>query len=302
MNRATRATRDAIAAAVLVGVGGALCVFLDTAEWLSANVLRWESIQLDDLLLASILAICATTWFALRRWREARRLLDAQAASEREKALYVAKLEELSGELLRSEQTERARIAELLHDDVGQTLYACRLQLEHARSRTADAALQAVLTEAYELAGNAMASTRDLSSQISPPILHDLGLADAVEWLLTRTEQSFGVTAELVGGDAWREVHERLHEPVFQSVRELIANAIKHARARTLRVSAVRASDGGITIDVHDDGQGFVVERGNRSGFGLFSVERRMAHLGAQLQIVSLPGRGTCASLRLPAA
>ena len=296
-----RATRDAILAATLVLCGGTLCVMLDTAERLSAPVLRWEFLQLDDLLLTSCLAICASSWFAVRRWHDARRALQAQQASEREKAVYVSKLEALSAQLLQTEQAERARIGELLHDEVGQTLYACRLQLERAQSRTRDPQLTALLTEAYALAGDAMASTRELTARMSPPVLHDLGLGEAVEWLLSRTEQRFGVQTRFVANSAWQRIDKSLHEPVFQSVSELVANAVKHARPAVLEVAA-EAHGQTIEVRVSDDGSGFAPSATPTQGFGLLSIERRMARIGARLQIVARAERGTSAVLQLPAA
>jgi signal transduction histidine kinase len=211
----------------------------------------------------------------------------------------VAKLEALSAQLLQTEQAERTRIGELLHDEVGQTLYACRLQLERAQSRTRDAQLGALLAEAHALAGDAMASTRELTTRISPPILHDLGLGEAVEWLLSRTEQRFGVHTRFVATDAWQRIDRSLHEPIFQSVSELVANAVKHARAAVLEVTAEQRG-GSIEVRVSDDGRGFAPKASQ--GFGLFSIERRMARIGARLKIEARPQRGTSAVLQLPAA
>jgi signal transduction histidine kinase len=296
-----RAQRDAIMAAAVVLMGGALCVMLDTAERLAAPVLRWEFLQLDDLLLTSCLAICASSWFAVRRWHDARRALLAEQASEREKAEYVTKLEALSAQLLQTEQAERTRIGELLHDEVGQTLYACRLQLERAQNRTRDPQLTALLAEAYSLAGDAMASTRELTARMSPPVLHDLGLAEAVEWLLSRTEQRFGVQTRFVADLAWQRIDQSMHEPVFQSVSELVANAVKHARASLLEVTA-QEHGAVIEVRVSDDGRGFAHSTESVQGFGLLSIERRMARIGARLQIDSRAERGTSAVLQLPAA
>jgi len=300
----TRAARDAAWAAAAVLCGGLSCVQLDTAEWLAPRLLHWEFLQLDDLLLTSWLAICASTWFAVRRWRDAQRALRAEQASEREKAEYVARLEALSAQLLQTEQAERTRIGELLHDEVGQTLYACRLQLERAQSRTREPALAALLAEAHTLAGDAMASTRELTARMSPPILHDLGLGEAVEWLLSRTEQRFGVQTRFVADDAWQRIDRALHEPVFQSVSELVANAVKHARAEVLEVAAVQRGPL-IEVRVSDDGGGFAPGVRPAQGFGLFSIERRMARIGARLAIESgatRGARGTSAVLQLPAA
>jgi signal transduction histidine kinase len=295
------ATRDAWLAAFVVLIGGLICVRWDTAERLTAGVLRWEWLQLDDLLLTSFIAISALTWFAMRRLAETRRALALHLASEHEKAKYVAKLEELSAQLLQTEQAERARIGELLHDDVGQTLYACRLQLERALARANEPALRELVAEAHTLAGDAMASTRELTTRISPPVLHDLGLAEAIEWLLARTEQRFGVQTHFESTGPWHAIDETLHEPVFHSVSELITNAVKHAQATNIRVDA-RTHAQRIEVRVHDDGRGFAPDHSASRGFGLFSIERRMARIGAQLHIESASQQGTCAALQLRAS
>src|SRR5262245_34177590 len=112
----SRELRDACAAVILVALGGLFFVAFDSAERVTHWLLSWERLEFDDLLLTSFLALSATGWFAWRRWRDAARALAAQRASEQEKARYVARLEELSAQLLETEQRERARIAELLHD------------------------------------------------------------------------------------------------------------------------------------------------------------------------------------------
>lgn len=299
--RSSRATRDAWLAGLLVLCGGIVCVSTDRAEVVTALMLRWEWLQLDDLLLTSFFAISALTWFATRRWNDTRRALALHVASEREKAKYVVKLEELSAQLLQSEQAERTRIGELLHDDVGQTLYACRLQLERALARATDPTLRALVTEAHTLAGDAMASTRELTTRISPPVLHDLGLAEAIEWLLARTEERFGVQTRFDATGPWLAIPESWREPVFHSVSELVTNAIKHAQATCIVVSAV-AANGCVEVRVQDDGRGFTAVRTETRGFGLFSIEQRMTRIGAQLHIEPGNPRGTCAVLRLKAA
>jgi signal transduction histidine kinase len=289
----TRAVRDAVLATASVLLGGFVFVQHDAAEQLSPKLLRWEHFQLDDLLLTAALAIAASGWFAMRRWREAR-------ASELEKARYVVRLEELSSQLLESEQQQRARFAELLHDEVGQTLFACRLQLERVQQRVGDPQTRRLLDEAHELAGAAMTSTRELTMQISPPILHDLGLTEAIEWLLQRTEQRFGLRARFGPSEAWAQIAPALHEPVFHSVSELVSNAAKHARAQQVEVTAADGGEGHIHVSVRDDGTGFTRHDPPARGFGLFSIERRMACVGAVLRIVSSPEHGTAATLQLP--
>jgi signal transduction histidine kinase len=295
------AVRDAIYAALFVLAGGACLVALDTAERVSHAMLAFEWLQLDDLLLTSGLAVLATTWFAWRRWHDAARELRARQASEAERALSMQRLEQLSGQLLETEQRERERLAALLHDEVGQTLYACRLQLERLGQHLHDPTAPTLVEEARQLTELALNCTRELTADLSPPILHDLGLVEALEWLLRRNQQRFGLQAQLVPSAHWSSVPRAWHAAVFHSVSELLSNAIKHAHARHVEVAAAISGDGALHIEVRDDGVGFAPAQGpeRSGGFGLFSIERRLAQLGGALQLA--PGRpGTVARLRLP--
>jgi signal transduction histidine kinase len=293
----SRAGRDALLASALVVCGGVLFTTLDAVEHLTAAVLRFERVQLDDLMLTSSLAVAAATWFALRRWRESVRQLRALQQSEGEKARYVSKLEELSAALLDAEERERERLSHVLHDEVGQTLYACRLQLERAGERAVDAESRAMLEEARLLASAAMEQTRELTTELSPPILSDLGLREAVEWLLGRMHARYGLRARCLPGGDWERIPQRFHSPVFHSVRELLVNAGKHAGAGMVEVSVASHGPAEVCVRVADDGRGFDPGRAGCKGFGLFSIERRMACMGAELRIESAHGRGTSAAL-----
>jgi signal transduction histidine kinase len=236
----------------------------------------------------------------MRRWRDAMRELEAREASERDKARYVLRLERLSTQLLETEHGERARIAGLLHDEIGQPLYACRLQLESVRGRTTDPETARQLQAALDLASAAMDRTRDLTVDLCPPVLRDLGLSEALEWLVERTRERWQLAAKLVPGSEWEHVPSAWREPVFQSVNELLANAAKHAQATEVEVSAALSGDGRVRVCVRDNGCGFERNEGYRRGFGLFSIERRMAYLGGQLSVESERGAGTSAVLELP--
>ncbi|HKU44497.1 MAG TPA: sensor histidine kinase [Polyangiales bacterium] len=292
--------RDALIAALGVGIAAPVIVHFDGAERITAAALRWERFQLDDLLLSAGLAILALGWFAWRRWRDAARELVARRRIEQENARYLQRLEQLSSQLLAAEQDARTRLSELLHDEVGQTLYASRLQLERLEARLQEAACRALLEDARQQVDEALARTRDLTLELHPPVLHDLGLGSALQWLAERTEQRAQLPVHVAGGAIWNDVPDTWHAAIFQSVRELVANAVKHARASRVDITVERGGDGRLRISVSDDGCGFVYARDARSGFGLFSTERRLAWLGASLQVDSTLQRGTSVTLQLP--
>ena len=294
-----RSAFDLMIAVAVVCAGGLLFVTHDAVERLSPAAMRWEAAEVDDVLLTLALAVGAAGWFAFRRWRDSVSQLAALREHARERAFYLSRLEELSSELLQAEQRERDRLAEVLHDEIGQTLYGCQLKLDLLAGSLREPAAQALLAQASELSAAAMAHARDLSVQLSPPALHDLGLAEALEALLPRLQQRYGLRVRLDAGPAWQSIPERFRAPVYHSLSELVLNAAKHARASTVELSAQLAADGGVRIAVADDGSGFDRQHGRANGFGLFSIERRLACMRGSLEIDSVSGRGTTVTLCL---
>jgi signal transduction histidine kinase len=120
-------------------------------------------------------------------------------------------------------------------------------------------------------------------------VLHDLGLAEAIEWLVRRNRERLGRCARFEPGAEWQRIPRARPAAVFHSVSELLANAAKHAAASLVGVSAADSGDGVVCIRVLDDGRGFHPNPLTR-GFGLFNLERSMAFLGAALSIESAPG------------
>ncbi len=294
------AGRDALLAAGVVLLGAALFARFDMVERLLPTLLRFEHLQLDELVLSAGLAVAASSWFAWRRYRESQRQLAALRASERDKARYVERLEELSAALLATEERERERLAELLHDEVSQTLYACQLQLDALSPELGTDEARRRIAQARTLAGEALDQTRALTAELHPPVLHDLGLLEAIEWLLPRLEQRYETQARVHRTAAFAAIPSGVHGPLFRSLSELLVNACKHAAATEITVSAELDRGGDICIQVADNGRGFDQSR-RGAGFGLLSVERRMACLRGALELTSAPERGTIATLRLSA-
>ena len=296
-----RALHDLLGGACTVVAGGALFLSTNAAERATLALLHWEGLQLDDLLLTLGLALIVAGWFALRRWRDSSRQLEALQQAANERAWYSRQLEELSSELLRAEDRDHHRLAEILHDEVGQTLYACQLKLDLAASEAREPAVQALVSEAKALAASALTHARELSLQLSPPALQDLGLQPALETLLATLEQRYRTPMRVIAGPAWRTVPEALSTSLCRSIQELAVNAAKHARASSVTVSAAVDDSGALRVTVSDDGRGFARSAPGARGFGLFSIERRMACVNGTLEIASTSDHGTVATLRFPA-
>ena len=224
------------------------------------------------------------------------------------------RLRALATELNLAEQRERKRLATELHDHLAQMLVLGRLKLSQAK-RFADAQCAPFLKETEDVLDESLKYTRTMVADLSPPVLHDLGLPAALRWLsdyMQRHELAVTVTiSEPVEQVTLPEDQAVL---LFQSVRELLINAAKHADTGAALVSLAQADDQ-LMVQVRDEGQGFdlaaaaaaaaaagTANSSLTSKFGLFSIRERMRALGGSFEIESLPGRGTTATLVLPVA
>ncbi len=217
---------------------------------------------------------------------------------------YQAQLLELASELLLTEERERRRLATDLHDSLGQTLAISKLKLDELRSASSAWAHAKDLDDVRELMGQAIQQTRSLTFELSPPVLYDLGLEAALEYLAERTEEVHGIVTEFNDDKQVKYLNEGLRILLFRAVQELLVNVVKHARARKARISA-RRDDNHIRIVVEDDGVGFDTSRidsqMDKGGkFGLFSIRERLHHLGGRFEIDSKSGHGTQVTLKAP--
>jgi signal transduction histidine kinase len=247
--------------------------------------------------------------------REERRLINAIAQqvgetierkrTEQQLLGYRDQLRSLTEELVRAEERERRRIAEDLHDQIGQTLASVKMRLTMLLdSEPMPAPAAKALGGIRSLVEQAIGDTRFLIFDLSPPILYEFGLIAAFSWLVEETRQRYDLKVELVERGEDRPINVETRAMLFRAVRELIANAAKHARARTVRLS-VDWRRREIRVRVEDDGVGFDVPRARRQGvregaFGLFSIQERIEQFGGRFQIDSGLGEGTRTSLTVP--
>jgi signal transduction histidine kinase len=142
-----------------------------------------------------------------------------------------------------------------------------------------------------------------LTFKISPPILYELGLEAALEWLTERFGREHGLLTFFESDRQPKSLDEDLKILVFQAVQELLVNVVKHANARNLKVSVWREGDI-LQVGVEDDGVGFNPQdlglRHGEGGFGLFSIRERLRPLGGNLRVSSEPGQGTEVTLSVP--
>ncbi len=191
---------------------------------------------------------------------------------------------------LAAQEAERRRIARDLHDEVGQTLTAAMLQIEHAAGTEAHAV---VLSAVREEVRSALEEVRHIAARLRPEAL-DLGLPAALRSLVNDFERRTELAVE-------RDIHkvEALspEEEVvaYRVAQEALTNIARHAGASTVRLS-LRAGASAPRLELTDDGRGFDAAE-SVEGAGLRGMRERAVLVGAQLVVESLPGEGTCTSL-----
>jgi PAS domain S-box-containing protein len=226
------------------------------------------------------------------------------AARTRELVLSQNKLRALASQLSLAEQRVRKEVATELHDYLAQLLIVLRMKLFKAGQQAKDATLTGLLHEADRVLDESIMYTRSLMADLTPPILQ-FGLVMSLKWLADKFRRH-NVTVEVRAEPIHMDLTEDQIGLLFQSVRELLMNVVKHAKADRAQVS-IQSNGQDLTIEVSDTGQGFNPSARSNSfpgqdagQFGLFSIRERMEALGGRFAVESAPGCGTRAILVLP--
>ncbi|HTG43651.1 MAG TPA: PAS domain S-box protein, partial [Verrucomicrobiae bacterium] len=195
--------------------------------------------------------------------------------SEEQLLAYQAQLQSLASEVALSEERERRKIATNLHDRIGQSLAFARLKLTAPFEKQQDK----VVAEIRELLDQAIADTRSLTFELSPPVLYELGLVAAIEWLTRKTHEDHRIQTRFHDDGQPKPLDDNLRIVLFQGVREILVNVVKHARASHTHVILRRDADA-LRIIVEDDGIGFDLnhvsaKRETARSFGLFNIRER---------------------------
>lgn len=223
-------------------------------------------------------------------------------ARTRELADSQERLRALATDLNLAEHRIRKQLATDLHDYLAQLLVLSRIKLGQAKLEEVTPAAAQAMTEVQEVMDQALAYTRTLVAQLSPPILNEFGLLMALRWLADRMQRELTVVLSLETMTESLPLSEEQSVLLFQSVRELLMNIVKHAGTNEAMIKVVQ-SVGALAITVSDRGAGcdlVAAETGFETGFGLFSIRERMKALGGSFEVTSMPGEGTVATLTLP--
>jgi PAS domain S-box-containing protein len=216
---------------------------------------------------------------------------------------YQHQLGRLISQLTTVEERSKRNIAVDLHDNIGQTLACANMMLgELHKSSAGD--ISKTIDEVRRLIEEIIRYTRSLTFELGNPLLYEIGLEVALERLGKDFQNKHGLKFSFEDDKQPKPLKDNISILLFQSVRELTTNVVKHARAQSLTISLAR-KDNMIEISVKDDGTGFVAadikeEFITKSGFGIFSIRERMKHIGGSISISSEPGARTKVTLTAP--
>ena len=235
----------------------------------------------------------------LTLWRITRLERERQARIEELEAAR-GELRELSSRLVAVQEEERKRISRELHDEVAQNLSAIRVGLERIQRREAGLMqdeTETDLTEARRLAEQSLKVTRQLSSELRPSMLDDLGLVPALHWLAKEWTRRLPVKVIVEADEELEEGAVEKRVCIYRIVQEALHNAFHHGEATEVRIRATRESAGTL-VSIEDNGTGF--DPAKNRGMGMLGMMERVEGLGGRIQIESEPGTGTVVMAELP--
>jgi two-component system, NarL family, sensor histidine kinase UhpB len=225
-----------------------------------------------------------------------------QKKVERKFCNYQEKLRSVALDLSLAEEGERQRLATGFHDHVGQILSLAQIKLGVLRqAHTTN--LTETIDEIRQLIGQTIRDIRSLNSELSPPILHELGFVAAVEWLGNLIQEKYGINSKVSVDLSPKPLTDEIQILLFHLVRELLEYIVKGSRPNNINIQISRD---GSNIVVKIENDGFAADLDAESplpspyGLGLFGIRERLYHLGGSLEVESEQGLGTRISMAVP--
>jgi len=226
----------------------------------------------------------------------ARKDLEAQVVER------TADLRRLASRLTLVEEKERRRIAGNLHDHVGQALAFIKIKMIDFKGNAVFAGFEEDIDEVLKLFEQTIRYTRELTGEISPPVLYELGLEPALDWLAEYFSKRRDFAVKFSTRGSRKRLPEELQILLFKSARELLSNSLKHSGRPSAELD-LNWEKKNLKLAVRDKGRGFDARRLNDrvdEAFGLFSIRERLRDLGGSVEVDSDPASGCRVTLTLP--
>lgn len=208
-------------------------------------------------------------------------------------------LRALSASLVDAREEERRRIARELHDELGQRLTALKLELAAQLQDSGPDAPPARLQAMMDLVDDTVAAVRRIAMDLRPPMLDDLGLQAAIEWLAKDFERRSGIQVTLHWVDSAKPIQQHMATAVYRIVQEALTNMARHAQASHAVIS-MEPKGQRLQLVVEDDGRGFPPDQPPLGSFGLIGMRERVHMLGGHITLKNAASGGARLVVRLP--
>ncbi len=243
-----------------------------------------------------------------RELREAKTRYEHSLAQQEAQAMIIDRelqLRALASEISMAEERERRQLAIELHDQISQVLAFAKMELRFVMTKNDSVSLPEKLDQIWKYVDQAYQQTKTLTFELSPPILYDLGLVSAIDWLGERYEKEHGIKITIEQQNDIPALAQETSIVLFRSIRELLNNVVKHANANKVSIYMYSGEES-IHICVIDDGIGCDLSRLNSQptgqivSFGLFSIRERVQYMGGTMTCIAEKGQGTQITISLP--
>lgn len=214
------------------------------------------------------------------------------------------RLQALSQQLMEVQESERRRLAHDLHDEIGQALTVVKMNLQTMQRLADTSAIAVPLKDSSTVIDQTLQHVRDLSLDLRPSMLDDLGLVAAVRWYLRRQAERAGWTIDIAVDESIPSQSQAVAIACFRVIQEAVTNIIRHSNATSVSVS-LQQQEGDLLLLIHDNGIGFDVQKAlgkaaRGQSMGLLGMQERIRFLNGSIAIESAPGRGTDVRVRIP--
>jgi signal transduction histidine kinase len=247
---------------------------------------------------------CIVEARGLRRVWGAAMDITPQERSQAELEAQRTELRSLTSQLMLAEENARRKTAADLHDGIGQNLSAIMMWQARVREQAGEVERAELLDNIGMAAMESLQWTRAIIADLSPPGLYDMGLESAINWLVGRVRERHALDIVIERCELPRGLGVETNVTLFQCIRELLSNVVKHAAAHEVRID-VHYDDRVIEASVADDGRGLDPARlgtlpSERGGFGLFTIRERLVAIGGTLAVARSASGGARLTVTVP--
>ncbi|MHB9013771.1 MAG: sensor histidine kinase, partial [Ignavibacteriaceae bacterium] len=228
---------------------------------------------------------------------------ERKAAEEMQEKLFNKLLEaqnimkNLSRQLIQVQEQERRNIARELHDEIGQTLTAIKIDILNAIKFIRSLNALEHLNDSIKMVEETLNNVREMSLKLRPSILDDLGLIPAVRWFLVRQSERTGINAKVITKPLTERIPSEIQITCYRIIQEAVTNIIKHSNAKNMTVE-INILSNELYLIISDDGIGYDVHSARKmatsgSSIGVLGMQERAEAVGGWLDIFSSPNKGT---------